>query len=168
VAIIPEPAELEIELTGLLNSQNDYQVGLRFHLPGSDADPELLQGRMPIAHFRPAGAFRMGNDDLTAPPTERPAHDMRLPAYRIGKHPLKVREYAAFIKARKEHPAPLRLVQPQAARRQPGAAHDRRELGRRHGLLHLAEQADGPPLHPTQRYRITLELEYGKRVLPLS
>lgn len=54
----------------------------------------------------PGGPLRMGSDDPALPPAERPAHALHLPDFRIGKYPVTVRQYAAFVKDRKEHPAP--------------------------------------------------------------
>ncbi len=45
----------------------------------------------------PAGPFLMGSDDPTVPAAERPQHTVELPAYRIGKRPVTVAEYAAFV-----------------------------------------------------------------------
>jgi formylglycine-generating enzyme required for sulfatase activity len=54
----------------------------------------------------PAGPFLMGNDDPAAPASERPQHAVTLPDFRIGRYPVTVREYAAFINDRKAQPAP--------------------------------------------------------------
>jgi formylglycine-generating enzyme required for sulfatase activity len=80
----------------------------RVWLPGSpDSLPEIpRQNYEPETVYIPAGTFRMGADDPAALPPERPAHDVLLSAFRIGKYPITVRQYAAFIKARKEYPAP--------------------------------------------------------------
>ena len=47
----------------------------------------------------PAGPFLMGSDDPAAPTAEQPQHPVDLPDFRIGKYPVTVREYAAFVKA---------------------------------------------------------------------
>lgn len=54
----------------------------------------------------PAGPFLMGSADPAAPPAEQPQHTVHLPDFCIGTYPVTVREYAAFIKDRKAHPAP--------------------------------------------------------------
>lgn len=47
----------------------------------------------------PAGAFLMGSPPATGfPPAETPQHELALPAYRIGKFPVTVREFALFVK----------------------------------------------------------------------
>ncbi|MBK9232528.1 MAG: formylglycine-generating enzyme family protein [Anaerolineae bacterium] len=60
----------------------------------------------PQTVFIPAGPFLMGSADPAAPPAEQPQHTVHLPDFCIGKYPVTVREYAAFIKDRKAHPAP--------------------------------------------------------------
>ena len=47
----------------------------------------------------PAGPFLMGSADPAAPAAEQPQHPVELPDFRIGKYPVTVREYAAFVKA---------------------------------------------------------------------
>lgn len=54
----------------------------------------------------PAGPFRMGSADPALPAAERPAHDLTLPAFRIGRAPVTVRQYAAFIKEQKAQAPP--------------------------------------------------------------
>jgi len=54
----------------------------------------------------PAGPFLMGSDDPNLPPAEQPQHTIHLPDFRMGKYPVKVCEYAAFIKDKKDHPEP--------------------------------------------------------------
>lgn len=54
----------------------------------------------------PAGPFLMGSYDSNLPAAEQPQHTVHLPDFRIGKYPVKVREYAAFLKDRKAYPAP--------------------------------------------------------------
>jgi formylglycine-generating enzyme required for sulfatase activity len=60
----------------------------------------------PVTIPIPAGPFLMGSDDPAAPAAEQPQRLIHLPDFRIGKHPVTVRQYAAFIKDRKSHPAP--------------------------------------------------------------
>ncbi|MBK6431389.1 formylglycine-generating enzyme family protein [Candidatus Amarolinea dominans] len=60
----------------------------------------------PQTVFIPAGPFLMGSADPAAPPAEQPQHTVHLPDFCIGKYPVTVREYAAFIKDRKAHPQP--------------------------------------------------------------
>ena len=66
----------------------------------------VLQPNEPATLLIPAGPFHMGNADTTAPAAERPQHTLALPDFRIGRRPVTVRQYAAFIKDRKTHPAP--------------------------------------------------------------
>ncbi|MDQ1301989.1 MAG: hypothetical protein QG637_1911 [Chloroflexota bacterium] len=87
---------------------NPHQYG-RFdgELQGPDIGPDFtVKPFEPETIFIPAGPFRMGNADATAPATERPPHTVHLPDFRIGKHPVTVRQYAVFINDRKAHPAP--------------------------------------------------------------
>jgi formylglycine-generating enzyme required for sulfatase activity len=79
----------------------------RLWTPGSpDALPEIeRQNFEPETIYIPSGPFLMGSDDPAAQPWER-QHPVDLPAYRIGRYPVTVREYAAFIKSQKDHPAP--------------------------------------------------------------
>ncbi len=80
----------------------------RVWLPGSpDALPEIGRQKFePETVYIPSGPYLMGTDDPAAQPWERPQHSLDLPAYRIGRYPVTVREYAAFIKDQREHPAP--------------------------------------------------------------
>jgi formylglycine-generating enzyme required for sulfatase activity len=80
----------------------------RVWLPGSpDALPEIhRQNYEPETIYIPAGTFRMGADDPALPPSEQLTHEVPLPAFRIGRHPVTVRQYAAFVKARKAQPPP--------------------------------------------------------------
>ncbi len=79
----------------------------RLWTPGSpDALPEIKrQNFEPETIYIPSGSFLMGSDDPAAQPWER-QHPVDLPAYRIGRYPVTAREYAAFIKSQKDHPAP--------------------------------------------------------------
>jgi iron(II)-dependent oxidoreductase len=79
----------------------------RLWTPGSpDALPEIVrQNFEPETIYVPSGPFLMGSDDPAVQPWER-QHPVDLPAYRIGRYPVTVREYAAFIKCQKDHPAP--------------------------------------------------------------
>jgi formylglycine-generating enzyme required for sulfatase activity len=65
-----------------------------------------LRAFEPQTLFIPAGPFPMGTDDPAAPDWERPQHAVNLPDYRIGRYPVTVRQYAAFVRQRKEQPAP--------------------------------------------------------------
>ena len=59
----------------------------------------------------PAGPFLMGSADPAAPAAEQPQRPVELPDFRIGRYPVTVREYAAFVKATrrsKEQPATAR------------------------------------------------------------
>jgi len=73
---------------------------------------ELRQPILKTARFEPetvlirAGPFVMGSDGLAAAPWERGQHELVLPDFRIGKYPVTVREYAAFIKDCKQQPSP--------------------------------------------------------------
>ncbi len=67
-------------------------------IPRQDFEPETV-------HI-PSGHFLMGTDDPAAPAWEQPQHCVDLPAYRIGRKPVLVREYAVFIKQQKDHPMP--------------------------------------------------------------
>ena len=60
----------------------------------------------PETIFIPGGPFLMGNDDPNAPAAEQPQHTVELPDFRIGKYPVTVREYVAFIKDQKMQSAP--------------------------------------------------------------
>jgi formylglycine-generating enzyme required for sulfatase activity len=79
----------------------------RLWTPSSpDALPEIeRQNLEPETIYVPSGPFLMGSDDPAIQPWER-QHPVDLPAYRIGRYPVTVREYAAFIKSQKDHPAP--------------------------------------------------------------
>ena len=46
--------------------------------------------------FVPGGTFTMGNDD--GPPTEAPAHKVRLSSYYIDQHEVTVRQFRLFLK----------------------------------------------------------------------
>ena len=67
-------------------------------IPRQDFEPETV--------YIPSGHFLMGTDDPAAPAWEQPQHCVDLPAYRIGRKPVLVREYAVFIKQQKDHPQP--------------------------------------------------------------
>jgi formylglycine-generating enzyme required for sulfatase activity len=70
---------------------------------GGDAPPQ--PARLPYEPetvLIPAGPFLMGSDKETDPQaydSECPEHTVALPEYRIGKYPVTVGEYRAFIKA---------------------------------------------------------------------
>jgi iron(II)-dependent oxidoreductase len=69
--------------------------------------PAIKTGRFePETIVIPAGAFWMGSDDPGAPAPERHRHQVVLPAFRLGRFPVTLRQYAAFIKDKREHPAP--------------------------------------------------------------
>jgi formylglycine-generating enzyme required for sulfatase activity len=68
-------------------------------LQSPDIGPDFaVKSFEPETIFIPAGPFRMGNADAAAPAAERPQHTLALPDYRIGKYPVTVAEYAAFVK----------------------------------------------------------------------
>lgn len=76
-------------------------------LQSTDIGPDFaVKSFEPETIFIPAGPFRMGNADATVPAAERPQHAVHLLDFRIGKHPVTMRQYAAFINDRKAHPAP--------------------------------------------------------------
>lgn len=76
-------------------------------LPQGDRRPAIeTKAFEPETVFIPGGPFRMGSDDPALPAAERPAHDLPLPAFRIGQQPVTVRQYAAFIKEQRAHPVP--------------------------------------------------------------
>lgn len=64
----------------------------------------------------PAGSFKMGSDkatDAEAYENELPQHEVTLPAYLIGKHPVTVGEFRAYLKATKRQPPhPSTLASP--------------------------------------------------------
>jgi|GEM_PF-648289 len=73
-----------------------------------DSTPAKLAPEAPRKAFEPetvliaAGPFRMGSAPGEGiPAAETPPHEVTLPAYRIGKYPVTVREFAAFVKATK-------------------------------------------------------------------
>ena len=92
---------------------------------------ELPQGdRRPVIEAKPfepetilipAGPFLMGSADPAAPAAEQPQHPVELPDFRIGRYPVTVRQYAAFVKATRAvewaNLRPEGLVQPRAAER---------------------------------------------------
>lgn len=53
-----------------------------------------------------AGPFLMDSSDPSTPTAEQSQYQVDLPTFRMGKTPVTVRQYAAFISERKEHPAP--------------------------------------------------------------
>ena len=76
-------------------------------LPRGDRRPVVKTKPFePETIFIPRGPFLMGSDDPAAPAAERPQHTVDLPDFRIGRYPMTVRQYAAFIKDCKEQPAP--------------------------------------------------------------
>lgn len=62
----------------------------------------------PESIYIPAGPCWLGSDDPAVPAAERPLHRVDLPAYRIGRYPVTVRQYAVFVRERREQPAPPR------------------------------------------------------------
>jgi len=58
----------------------------------------------------PAGVFVMGSDDPRTGEQNRPAHNVRMPAYKIDKYLVTQAEYARFVAARHYRP-PLNWVQ---------------------------------------------------------
>lgn len=75
----------------------------------SGPEPEPEMPRLPFEPETipiPAGPFLMGSDDPAAPAAERPQHTLHLPDFRIGRRPVTVGQYAAFIKDAKAHPMP--------------------------------------------------------------
>ncbi len=52
----------------------------------------------------PAGVFIMGSDSPRTNPENRPAHKVRLPAYRIDKYPVTMAQYARFVAAMRYRP----------------------------------------------------------------
>ncbi len=76
-------------------------------LPEGDRRPVLdTKPFEPETILIPGGPFLMGSDDPGASTAERPQHEVALPDFRIGKYPVTVSQYAAFIKDRKAQPAP--------------------------------------------------------------
>ncbi len=80
----------------------------RLWTPGSpDALPAIeRQNFEPETIYVPSGPFLMGSDDPDAAAAERPQHTLHLPEFRIGRRPVTVGQYAAFIKDAKAHPMP--------------------------------------------------------------
>ena len=87
------------------------------YIQSGQAGPEsrsedLRQAAIKIGRFEPetvlipAGAFLMGSDDPAAPEWERLQHTVVLPDFRIGRYPVTVHQYVAFIKDKKDHPSP--------------------------------------------------------------
>jgi formylglycine-generating enzyme required for sulfatase activity len=76
--------------------------------PGNpDAQSAIPRQRFePETIYIPRGPFFMGTEDPTASGWEQPRHSVDLPAFRIGRYPVTVREYAMFVKEHKDHPAP--------------------------------------------------------------
>ncbi|TLS66456.1 formylglycine-generating enzyme family protein [Mariprofundus erugo] len=52
----------------------------------------------------PAGVFTMGSDDPRTNDENRPAHQVRMPAYKIDKYLVTQAEYARFVAAKKYRP----------------------------------------------------------------
>ena len=76
-------------------------------LPQGDRRPVIeTKSFEPETILIPAGPFLMGSADPAAPAAEQPQHSVELPDFRIGKYPVTVRQYAAFIKDKKDQPAP--------------------------------------------------------------
>ena len=77
---------------------------------------ELPQGdRRPVIETKPfepetvlipGGPFLMGSDDPAVLKWEQPQHSVSLPDFRIGKYPVTNRQYAAFVKDKKDYPPP--------------------------------------------------------------
>jgi formylglycine-generating enzyme required for sulfatase activity len=58
----------------------------------------------------PAGPFLMGaQSDPEAPPEENPGHELTLPAFRMGSHPVTNRQYAAFLQQESGQEAPRKV-----------------------------------------------------------
>jgi formylglycine-generating enzyme required for sulfatase activity len=76
--------------------------------PGNpDAQSVIPRQRFePETIYIPCGPFFMGAEDPTVSDWEQPRHSVDLPAFRIGRYPVTVREYAVFVKEEKDHPAP--------------------------------------------------------------
>ncbi|MGL6097071.1 MAG: formylglycine-generating enzyme family protein [Fimbriiglobus sp.] len=65
--------------------------------PGTPADPLAIADKTPPEIvWLPAGTFVMGSDD--GPDDERPAHDVTLPAFGIGKTEVTNGQFAQFVK----------------------------------------------------------------------
>ncbi len=76
-------------------------------LPQGDRRPAVeTKPFEPETVLIPAGPFLMGSADPSLPAAEQPQHTVHLPDFRIGKYPVTVRQYAAFIKDKKDQPAP--------------------------------------------------------------
>jgi formylglycine-generating enzyme required for sulfatase activity len=76
-------------------------------LPQGDRRAEIgAKPFEPETVYIPGGPFPMGTDDPAAPAWEQPQHPVDLPDFRIGRYPVTVRQYAAFIKDQKDQPAP--------------------------------------------------------------
>jgi formylglycine-generating enzyme required for sulfatase activity len=96
--------ELEWGTPVLFSRSDDNRILV---LPEGDARPVIpVQMWEPETMLIPGGPFQMGNADPAAPAAERPQHTVNLPDFRIGKYPLTVREYAAFIKETQDRAAP--------------------------------------------------------------
>lgn len=72
--------------------------------PSTGSSRSSRRGRIPVPEMVPVGAgyFWMGSDkrvDRDAYDNELPQHRLYIPAYRIGKYPVTVEEYAAFLVA---------------------------------------------------------------------
>jgi formylglycine-generating enzyme required for sulfatase activity len=87
-------------LLAAIEQANPYQYDrFKGELQSPDVGPDFaVKPFEPETIFIPAGPFRMGNADATAPAAERPPHTIALPDFRIGRYPVTVREYAAFVK----------------------------------------------------------------------
>lgn len=96
--------ELEWGTPVLFSRSDDNRILV---LPTGDARPVIaVQPWEPETLLIPGGPFAMGSVDPATPVAEQPQHIVDLPDFRIGKYPVTVREYAAFIKDKKDHPAP--------------------------------------------------------------
>lgn len=74
----------------------------RVLLPPQSAQPLEVEWFEPETVIVPAGKFIMGRDPAPGVPVwETPAHEVDLPAYRIGKYPVTNRQYAEFIRQSK-------------------------------------------------------------------
>jgi formylglycine-generating enzyme required for sulfatase activity len=83
--------QLKAELRPLLIATNVEEIdleALKLETPLRPFEPETL--------LIPAGPFMLGSDD--GPLEEKPAHEVTLPDFRLGKFPVTVAQYAEFIK----------------------------------------------------------------------
>jgi formylglycine-generating enzyme required for sulfatase activity len=112
IPLILKPAELPPRLTQLesldATDPADWQQVVTRLCDQLNAPISLKEVPLPLFQRQPwepetvpipAGAFLMGSPPaLAIPPAETPQHELTLPAYRIGKFPVTVREFALFVK----------------------------------------------------------------------